>query len=245
MTECIIPGVIVRLKTGEAPILIIKITTEHYDNMGTPAAFGFYVKSECEARARPVEDYTLWEPDNTEEWYNIYNMACDLANAYGVPMATAPQEEDLEIDKLTASTKGNEAMTNKLYQTIVKEGETAQFGTYLAKNSAGQIILEMKGSNDCVAFDPKAIEEVLPWTFLATVVSSNRNNKVGSDVTLVGKKDSVEAGDILLSENAMLRVVSVNTKNRNTNAVFKGRKLVTVDVDQVSSDEVPEVIESD
>ena len=56
--------------------------------------------------------------------------------------------------------KENE-MTNKLFQT--KE-EKPRYGTFLAKNSKGETVLDMKGTGVPEAFGKNEIEEVLPYT---------------------------------------------------------------------------------
>lgn len=49
--------------------------------------------------------------------------------------------------------------TPTLYQT--KDGK---FGTELARNSEGKIVLELKGTGDVIAIDPSDLTEVRPYT---------------------------------------------------------------------------------
>lgn len=121
-------------------------------------------------------------------------------------------------------------MTKKLYQT---NEDPARFGTFLATNSAGKTVLEMKGSSGAVeAFDPKDIEEVLPWTFTITQPGDGRI------FTYTGAKGCVEKGDLVMSRehNGVFTVSAVDTKSRNHQGTFKGRKLASTPIDSDDSE---------
>lgn len=114
-------------------------------------------------------------------------------------------------------------MTTTLYQTTE---ETPRFGTKLATNSAGKVVLEMKGTGDVEAFDAETIEEVLPYTVAVKPVDEGRNAKVAHYVTV---KDAVVKGDLLItSEGFFVEVTELNTKRRNHGGDLKGRKLASV-----------------
>lgn len=106
--------------------------------------------------------------------------------------------------------ESKEILMNDLYQT--KE-EPPRFGTMLTKNSAGQIVLEMKGENGKVeAFDPEKIEIVLPYT-IALKSLTNEN----SIVHISAKEGDFKEGDLLLEPEKFIfyMVVGTNTKNRS------------------------------
>lgn len=114
-------------------------------------------------------------------------------------------------------------MTTTLYQTTE---EKPRFGTMLATNSAGKVVLEMKGTGDVEAFDPEQIEEVLPYTVSVKPVDEGRNAKTSHYATT---KDAVVKGDLLItSEGFFVEVVEVNTKRRNHGGDLTGRKIASV-----------------
>lgn len=117
--------------------------------------------------------------------------------------------------------KESTTMTQKLYQT--KDGK---FGTFLAKDSSGRIVLEMKGSGEAAAYAATDIEEVRPYTVLVSMAA---------DMALDGKsrrhyeavRGSVEVGDLVLTpQGKLLQVHSVDTK-AEPEGRLEGRRLVT------------------
>lgn len=120
--------------------------------------------------------------------------------------------------------KEKKVMTQKLYQT--KE-ENPRYGTFLIKNSIGQIILELRGTNEVKAFDTSDIEEVVPFTFMV----KNANNQMqGRPYTChyEGVSGQVAVDDVLLSNSGNIYVVTaVDTKNPEPKGQFSGRRLVT------------------
>lgn len=123
-------------------------------------------------------------------------------------------------------TNGNQEETTmtKLYET--KE-ETPRFGTYLATNSAGKIVLEMKGTGVVETFERKEIEEVKPYTVRV------RYNGCGGSKTngyeFFSKKGDVEKGDVvfLTDYQEFAVVVEVDTKSNRATKTLHGRKLVS------------------
>jgi hypothetical protein len=120
--------------------------------------------------------------------------------------------------------KGTTEMKNKLYQT--KEA-TARFGTLLATNSQGKLVLEMKGTGEVLAFDRDEIEVVMPYTFGVKFPNNH------TEYHYLGKEGEVEVGDMVMLDNSptgkfeIARVTSVNTRSEAATVVFKGSKLLT------------------
>lgn len=109
---------------------------------------------------------------------------------------------------------------SKLYQTV---SEPTQFGTFLAHNSAGQIVLEMKGSGGVAAFNPADVEEVRPYTVAAVSGGSPRH--------YITQKGSVEKGDVVLTPTGtLLHIIRLDTKSAKVEGTLKGRKLITSEV---------------
>ncbi len=99
---------------------------------------------------------------------------------------------------------------NTLYQTNDK---TPRFGTFLAKNSKGEIVLEMKGEGGAVeAFNADEIEEVQPYT-----VNLQPIDKSLSSVQVICHKRQVELDDVLLELDTGLiwRVTKLDTRCRS------------------------------
>lgn len=117
--------------------------------------------------------------------------------------------------------KETEEMT-KLYQT--KNG--AKFGTLLARNSAGRMVLEMKGSGEVETFAAEEVEEVRPYT---VQVTSCGDDSIGgkSRVHFEAVKDSVSVGDLILTpQGRILRICEIDTK-KESEGRLEGRRLMT------------------
>jgi len=105
-------------------------------------------------------------------------------------------EEEVEMTK------------TKLFQVVGEE----TYGTQIATNSEGKIVLEIKGTNEVKAYDKKLLEEVMPYTV---------GIKFGSSQTYHFEVDkgSVEVGDIIIRmdspyEGSFGQVVSIDTKSK-------------------------------
>ncbi|RWB08825.1 MAG: hypothetical protein EOQ39_18555 [Mesorhizobium sp.] len=124
-------------------------------------------------------------------------------------------------DFVRVETKETVTMT-KLYQTIT---DPNRFGSFLAYNSAGQIVLEMKGTAGGVeAFNQDAVEEVRPYTVGAASGGSLRH--------FITKKGSVDRGDVVITPTGMLlHICKLDTKSAKVEGTLKGRKLLSEAVD--------------
>ena len=99
------------------------------------------------------------------------------------------------------------------------------YGTYLATNSSGQYVLEVKKTGNIVTMHPDQVEEVIPWTFSA---------KNGSTEEHFTGPDTIKKGDsliqILTSQTPRVWFVTdVDTKNR-TATKFVGRRFITEEI---------------
>lgn len=121
--------------------------------------------------------------------------------------------------KLVIKAKGTNEMTNstpKLYE-ITKDEEVV-YGYKLAVNSAGQWVMETKGTGNIVAVDKSQVEEVMPHT----VAIRFNNDTLGSDYHFFSDKGSVEVGKFYLNENFdIFKVVSVDTKSKTATKDLK------------------------
>tara|TARA_R110002072_G_scaffold63430_3_gene157837 strand:+ start:4863 stop:5390 length:528 start_codon:yes stop_codon:yes gene_type:complete len=115
------------------------------------------------------------------------------------------------------SEEENTTMTKKLFKTA-----DDQYGTMLTKDSQGNYVLELKGSNDVKAFDPKTLEEVLPYTVLIQWASGAQKHYEVS-------KGSLSKGDIVISDQGLIlgRVEDIDTKNRNPSSNHTFQKVGT------------------
>lgn len=113
------------------------------------------------------------------------------------------------------------ADTKTLYSFTV-DGAVA-YGTHIGTNSQNQYLIEEKGTGKIHVFDKKDLEEVVPYTFSATMS--------GKETHYVGTPDTLKKGDVLLytgSSTPQVAVVTgVDTKNKSARSKFKGAKLVT------------------
>ena len=115
-------------------------------------------------------------------------------------------------------------MTNstQLY-SFVKEDGTTSYATYLATNSAGDWVVEEKGSGALHTLPKDNFTEVVPYTF-----SVNVNGRIENFASEEGK---VTTGEVLLftgqNPPAMVVVTGVNTKCKTAKAKFKGCRIST------------------
>jgi len=140
-----------------------------------------------------------------------------------IPMSSSMKYTNETMVRIVNS-KGTENMT-KLYQTT-KES-TPRFGTLLAFNSAGQAVLEMKGSGEVLTFEPKDIEVVRPYTVDVRFAGDTMN------YSYLSKPGAVKVGDVVLMDSGakMVFVKAIDTKSDKATKVLRGRRLVTEDVD--------------
>ena len=110
-----------------------------------------------------------------------------------------------------------------LYQTLE---EKPRFGTFLTKNSQGKMVLEMKGKDGEVeAFDPKELEEVLPYT--VSIQKMPSDGQKGDIRHYQFAKGSVKKNDLLvhISTGLIYKVTDLDTKSKTArqskNGFFK------------------------
>lgn len=109
-----------------------------------------------------------------------------------------------------------------LYQT--KE-PTPRFGIKIAVNSAGHVVLEMKGEGGKVeAFANEAIELVLPYTVSLSIVSlgirNSGNGNAETTIHVIAEKGQVEKDQLLLELNtgSIWRVTDLDSKVKSPRA---------------------------
>ena len=126
-------------------------------------------------------------------------------------------------------------MAKDLYQT--KDGK---FGMLLARNSAGHLVLEMKGSGVVETHAPDDVEIVRPYTVRVRHIGG----KTGT-YDAVTTPGSVSVGDLVVtSSGALVRVAALDTKS-TTDTVLRGSKLVTVAIDVLDVPDVDDGAEED
>lgn len=114
--------------------------------------------------------------------------------------------------------KENDTM-NRLYQT---KAQPVRYGTWLAVNSAGLIVLEMRGEGGTVeAFETSAIEEVKPYTYQCRVIAS-KTRTVGTTVVLEGKVGQADKGDLVVRPSGTIYLVTEVDNKREPSGKFYG-----------------------
>jgi hypothetical protein len=134
--------------------------------------------------------------------------ACFEASARELKLYDTPDEEVM-------------AETKTLY-SFQKEDKTVGYGSHIGTNSSNQYLIEEKGTNTIHVFDPKDLEEVLPYTFSATMN--------GKETHYIASPGSLKKGDYLLytsgSQPMIAVVTAVDTKNKAARTKFKGLRLM-------------------
>lgn len=117
-------------------------------------------------------------------------------------------------------------METKTLYSFTKPDGTVAYGNHIGTNSSNDFLIEEKGTGTIHVLKKSEIEEVLPYTFSASMN--------GKETHYVCTPDSVKKGDVLLytgttgSMNVQLAVVTgVDTKNKTARSKFRGAKLVT------------------
>ena len=162
-------GDLVFLKNGHAPQVVISITKEQRSRSMT----GWSIKCRYYRYSDREYDSRVFRPESDYKPYVGNPNLHDYTNK----RPCHGDEPKKEIN-----------MGQKLYQTLE---ETPRFGTFLAKNSAGQFVLEMKGSTNVEAFDQDKLEEVKPYTISLKLANEK-------EVSIEASKDKVKEGDVLL-----------------------------------------------
>lgn len=123
--------------------------------------------------------------------------------------------------------------TNKLY-TWVKHDDTTfaptdLYGHYLATNSQGEWVMEVKGSGQIMAVAKDKVQEVLPYTI------GVRFNNNGTTYHYLADKDKFTEGFYLVKDTSssgwqIARVVDVDTKSSKATTEFNPLGKLAVDL---------------
>lgn len=105
----------------------------------------------------------------------------------------------------------------KLYE-IKEEGMPTQYGSLLAINSSGKMVMEIKSTGEVIAVDPSSVEEVLPYTIS---VSFGK----GQLYHYLAPKGVYKVGDVCVLDaplgRGIVNVVDVDTKSKSATVEFK------------------------
>lgn len=146
-------------------------------------------------------------------------------------MFTMPKLKHTQINidlskSMSKQTEGNDMSTieeKTLYATTKEKKQ--RYGTFLIKNTQGQIVLEMKGEGGNVeAFDEDAIEEVIPFT----VEIEGQHGSIHFEVA----KSKLKVDDYVMCPSFgpnIYRVSAVDTKHKGARK-FEGAKLNTTKI---------------
>lgn len=152
------------------------------------------------------------------------NSSCYARYEHSGSLVRKQMREFVKVSEAADVDKGYGKMKGKLFET-----QDGRFGVGLAVNSKGEYVLEMKGTGDLEAFDPKLVEVVMPFTFAVKFSTGN------TEYQYLGKEGTVAVGDLLLSFDSkhknggisIAQVTAVNTKSEKANKEFEGVKVVT------------------
>lgn len=122
----------------------------------------------------------------------------------------------------------------KLFQINTGDNEP-KFGTYLATNSVGHLVLEIKGTGEVRAFSPEDVSEVKPYTVALKFVGASSRNPTHYR----SKPGALERGDmVIFVDGAIAIVTKIDTKQEGAQSLGKGvRKLVTAPLEPVAGGE--------
>lgn len=197
-------GDVVRLRTGEQPIVITEVDESNF------SIKGFYLSpSVMETWHRDCGDYIHYENSLDDHYVERWELLSKQHSEVPEP-------------------QGETIMTT-LYQTNEKK---PRFGTKLATNSEGKVVLEIKGTGEVEAFKPEDITEVVPYTVSVEFLEGSNSYNRSQNYSYITTEGAVSTGDIIFVEPSgnMARVTKVNTKSRKATKELKGRKVATTEI---------------
>lgn len=110
-----------------------------------------------------------------------------------------------------------EALSNNAYVGT----EKVIYGTYLATNSAGQYVMEEKGTGKIITANKEDVSEVVPYTIEVKFLSGHDN---GTIYPYTSEKDKFQVGDLCLLKNqngtSLVLVENVDTKSKKATKDF-------------------------
>jgi hypothetical protein len=133
---------------------------------------------------------------------------CEYTDSF-VPVGELFGSDGKPIEK-----KESEMATEKTLYEITRMGDLKSYGYKLAVNSAGQWVMEIKGSGDVVAVDKATVSEVIPYTVGIKFAQQGQTYNYFNEA-----KDLVE-GDALVMDGygsgdyQVALVVAVDTKSK-------------------------------
>jgi hypothetical protein len=166
-------------------------------------------------------DYPENDVTGSQSNFRLITDMAQVAKCPGFATRLTPRQHEKLQSQLV--TKGHQTMSKPLYQT--KE-ETPRFGTKLAVNSKGQIVLELKGSGGVEAFDTDAVEVVMPYTVDVNFIG----DAASKTYSFLSKEGDVAVGDLLLADGyaTLMRVMAVATRSTSATVELKGVKVPVV-----------------
>lgn len=212
-------GDIVRLNSGWSPIRVTR--TSAYNNY----VYGVYCSQKSDGDEQSYSTHDIRKViDPVNEFKRCSNWEDRLTPEDRCALANQLSKHAQPLPWLNSSqsTSATETTMTKLYQT--KE-DMPRFGIMLATNSAGKLVLEMKGSSEVLAFDKKEVEEVKPYTVSIKFQDS------GTEYHYLSRKGDVQKDDLILVDGNghMAKVTAVDTKSDRATKELKGRKVVTAE----------------
>ena len=130
----------------------------------------------------------------------------EIIECYKKYCAALPLPTFIETDRKGYYTMSNSSTNPQLGQLYQTKEDKPRYGTYLATDTNGDTVLEMKGkTSEFESFKADDIERVIPYTVEISFMGGGGDYQV--------PKDSVEVGDYVLSEcNGYGRVTNIDTK---------------------------------
>lgn len=173
---------------------------------------GVHVTKLCGKKVAVIERAVTWR--GAGWWYCRY--LPPSKGGFEARESSLKLHEDLEETMVETKT---------LYSFKKTDG-TVSYGNHIGTNSNNCYLIEEKVTGEIHVLDPKDIEEVLPYTFSASIA--------GKETHYVCQPNAVKKGDFLLytqGSNPQIAVVTaVDTKNKAARAKFRGKRLLLEDL---------------
>jgi hypothetical protein len=112
-----------------------------------------------------------------------------------------------------------------LVEIKLSEGTKKEYGTFLATDSEGKSVIELK-TGGIASFDEEALEKVMPYSVGVKFLNdfSKNSTNESKQYNYLVKKGSIKLGDLLYldSTSGLAKVVELDTKSEQATAELSG-----------------------
>lgn len=204
------PGEIVRRNNGWTPMFIVAMSPS-----------GRHIRARYCGSSDEYD--ATYRPDRIKLVVNEDDLSRDKLERL-TPSQRAQLRRQLHPDYHNENpSEGDTEMSKTIYQT----NETpTRFCTLLARNSEGNMVLEVRGTGEVIVRSKSEVTEVRPYTVQL------KNTNRGSMDHAIAVKGSVAAGDMILRPDGYIWQVRQLDSGSSTTNILSGQKILTAALEE-------------